>query len=142
MLTRSIIILVVLIGIGAGAVNAAAETVGAYVRISIIAPVSVMSLTGAISPTISTSTGWVTLTIPRGSVSASTFTVLSSVQGAGATPVKSDGSDGAAELDDQAVKPESLNVDVSDGTLSPDLATSMSLAVRDSAAYAATVAFN
>jgi hypothetical protein len=142
MLTLSIRMLVVLIGIGCGALKAAAETVGGYVMISIIAPVSVMSLTGAISPTIGTSTGWVTLMIPRGSNSTSTFTVLSNVQGARAKPVKSESNDSAVLPDDQAAKPEALSVDFSDGTLNSDLATSMSLAVRDSAGYAATVAFN
>jgi hypothetical protein len=43
---------------------------------------------------------------------------------------------------DKTVKPDSLSLNFSDGLLSPNLATSISLAVSDSAGYAATVAFN
>ena len=142
MLTLSIRILVVLLSIGTGAVKAVAASVGGYVVISVIAPVSVMSLTGAISPTIGTSTGWVTLMIPRSRISASTFTVLSSVQGANASPVNSESADNAVLPADKTVKPDSLSLNFSDGLLSPNLATSISLAVSDSAGYAATVEFN
>lgn len=135
----------VLISVWFAASAATAQTATGYAAVTIISPVSLISSTGVFAPFVSYSNGWVSLVIPRTMVFLSTFTVLSDqsqgLQGA-TTSVKSQDQQGAVELDDQAAKPKLLGVQVSDGTLGPSLATSITLASLESAGFSATVAFN
>lgn len=135
----------VLIGLWVAASTATAQTATGYAAVTIIAPVSLISSTGIITASVSSSSGWVSLVIPRTMDSLLTVTVLpdqSQGQQGVTTSVKSQDQQGAVELDGPAAKQKLLGVQVSDGTLGPSLATSISLASLASAGFSATVAFN
>lgn len=132
----------ILLGLLITAAKTAAATAKGYAVVSVIAPVAVMSSTGLLSPFASSSTGWVSIMIPRaGTLNFQPVASFGTSRAAAATSVDSN-AENSEELDDQATSPRILDLPFNDGTLSSSMATSLTVSGLNPGKYSATVAFN